>query len=367
MGMRAGSPSLDLGFNDNTLSASLHGCMWESASAAESFLMYAWGEFMVARTIQEVKMAGKPKRKWFWRSQASNDFYEEARTVSDYSWFDFLHGYVYGRWIYLYIGIGRGEHWLSGVLRFVVKIVSWFRPKPDPDAVTHTFADTYHGKVVTPQAARQLVMVQEDVDLGDLEQIIPYTMARDIVLKNPDHIVVLDCACRSSSPNPCLPLDVCMVIGEPFASFVIDHHPGRARWVTQAQAVEILEAEHERGHVHHAFFKDAMFGRFYAICNCCSCCCAAMDSFRRGSGMLASSGYVARLDSGECIACGECEEACPFGAIEVDGDVAIVDEAVCMGCGVCVSVCSEQALTLARDASKSPPLEIRELIEQAGG
>lgn len=365
--MRAGSPSLDLGFNDNTLSASLHGCMWESASAAESFLMYAWGEFMVARTIQEVKMAGKPKRKWFWRSQASNDFYEEARTVSDYSWFDFLHGYVYGRWIYLYIGIGRGEHWLSGVFRFVVKIVSWFRPKPDPDAVTHTFADTYHGKVVTPQAARQLVMVQEDVDLGDLEQIIPYTMARDIVLKNPDHIVVLDCACRSSSPNPCLPLDVCMVIGEPFASFVIDHHPGRARWVTQAQAVEILEAEHERGHVHHAFFKDAMFGRFYAICNCCSCCCAAMDSFRRGSGMLASSGYVARLDSGECIACGECEEACPFGAIEVDGDVAIVDEAVCMGCGVCVSVCSEQALTLARDASKSPPLEIRELIEQAGG
>jgi Pyruvate/2-oxoacid:ferredoxin oxidoreductase delta subunit len=319
----------------------------------------------IARLKQEVEMGSKRGRKWFWRSAGSSAFHEEARTVSDYSWFDFLHGYVYGRWIYLYIAIGRGEHWLSGVFRFVAALVSRLQPKPKPDSVAHTFADTYHGKVVTPQAARQLVTVHEDIDLGDLEQIIPYTMARDIVLKNPDHIVVLDCACRASKPDPCLPLDVCMVIGEPFASFVIDHHPGRARWITQAQAEEILAAEHERGHVHHAFFKDAMFGRFYAICNCCSCCCAAMDSFRRGSGMLASSGYVARVGPDECVACGECQEACPFGAIALDGDLAIVDEAACMGCGVCVSVCSAQALTLVLDAGKSPPLEIGELIKQA--
>jgi ferredoxin len=37
-----------------------------------------------------------------------------------------------------------------------------------------------------------------------------------------------------------------------------------------------------------------------------------------------------------------------------------------MGCGVCVSVCPPQALTLVLDATKSPPLEIRELIQQAG-
>lgn len=311
-------------------------------------------------------MADKPKRKWFWRSQGSNDFFEEARTASNYSWFDFLHGYVYGRWPYLYIAAGRGEHWLSGVLKCVAAIVAWFQPKSEPDFEERTFADTYHGKVMTPQAACQLVSVREDVDLGDLEQIIPYKMARDIVLKNPDHIVVLDCACRSSKPDPCLPLEVCMVIGEPFASFVIDHHPKRARWVTQAQAVRILEQEHERGHVHHAFFKDAMFGRFYAICNCCSCCCAAMDSFQRGSGMLACSGYIARVDPSECIACGTCSDACPFEAIDAQGAMAIVNEAECMGCGVCVSVCQQQAIRLALDATKSPPLEIRTLIEQVG-
>ncbi len=312
-------------------------------------------------------MPGKRDWKWIWRSQGSKAFHQEARTVSNYSWFDFLHGYVYGRWPYLYIAAGRGEHWLSGVVKLVAKIVAWFRPSTESDVEENTFADTYHGKVVTPRAARQLVTVQEDVNLGDLEQIIPYKMARDIVLKNPDHIVVLDCACRSSKPGPCQPLDVCMVIGEPFASFVIDHHPSRAHWITQAQAEKILEEEHKRGHVHHAFFKDAMFGRFYAICNCCSCCCAAMDSFRRGSGMLASSGYIARVDPDECIACGDCSEACPFEAIETDGDSVIVDEAACMGCGVCVSVCQPQALTLALDTTKSPPLEIRELIEQAGG
>ena len=82
--------------------------------------------------------------------------------------------------------------------------------------------------------------------------------------------------------------------------------------------------------------------------------------------MLASSGYIARVDPSTCIACGECSEACPFEAIDAEGDLAIVDEAACMGCGVCVSVCQQQALALERDATKSPPLEIRDLIEQAG-
>jgi hypothetical protein len=35
-------------------------------------------------------------------------FLLEARNTPGYSFFDFLHGYVYGRWPYLYIGIGKG-------------------------------------------------------------------------------------------------------------------------------------------------------------------------------------------------------------------------------------------------------------------
>jgi len=47
----------------------------------------------------------------------------------------------------------------------------------------------------------------------------------------------------------------CLVIGEPFASFVIEHHPQRARWITQEEAVQILKEEDERGHAHHAFLR----------------------------------------------------------------------------------------------------------------
>ena len=67
--------------------------------------------------------------------------------------------------------------------------------------------------------------MNEDIPLGDLEKIIPYQKAREIILKNPDHIAVIDCPCRAAREHPCLPMDVCLVVGEPFASFVVEHQP----------------------------------------------------------------------------------------------------------------------------------------------
>jgi ferredoxin len=295
---------------------------------------------------------------------ATSAFTREARRTPGFGLFDWLHGYVYARWPYLYIGIGTGGHRLARVFGPLVRAVSRLLPSRADDAAErrpNALAEGYHGKVVRPEAAQRLVTVEQDIELRDLEQIIPYSKARDIVLRNPDHIVVLDCPCRVSRSNPCLPLDVCLIVGEPFASMVAEHHPGRSRWITPDEAVEILRAEHERGHVHHAFFKDAMLGRFYAICNCCSCCCGAMAAWRNGTPMLASSGYVARVDDYLCIGCGLCAEACPFDALAIEGDTVAVDREACMGCGVCVSRCEQGALSLVRDSSKSPPLELDEL------
>ena len=296
-------------------------------------------------------------------------FMREARRTPGYSFFDWLHGYIYARWPYLYIGIGTGEHPLARLFGPLVwGLIRLFPPRTTlargPDQIT--FADTYHGKVVPLEAAKQLVTVQQEIKLTNLEQVIPYARARDIVLRNPDHIVVLECPCRASRPNPCQPLDVCLIVGEPFASFVAEHHPHRSRWITQEEAVEILRAEHERGHVHHAFFKDAMLGRFYAICNCCACCCGAMQAWRHGIPMLASSGYVSRVDADQCIGCGTCAEFCQFGALSVNDGTATVDATLCMGCGVCVSKCEQGALMLVRDPSKGEPLEIHELMAHAG-
>jgi Pyruvate/2-oxoacid:ferredoxin oxidoreductase delta subunit len=293
-------------------------------------------------------------------------FAQEAGRTPGYSFFDWLHGYVYGRWPYLYIGIGLGAHPLARILGPAVRLLGRILPqRSGGDAGQITFADTYHGKVVPLEAATQLVTVEEDVNLGDLEQTIPYALARDIVLKNPDHIVVLDCPCRAARPNPCQPLDVCLVIGEPFASFVAEHHPRRSRWISQQEAVEILRAEDERGHVHHAFFKDAMLNRFYAICNCCSCCCGAMQAQRNGTPMLASSGYVAQVDADLCTACGTCVEFCQFAAISLDDEFAQIDASACMGCGVCAANCPQEAIGLIREPAKGEPLEIQMLIAEA--
>jgi Pyruvate/2-oxoacid:ferredoxin oxidoreductase delta subunit len=211
-----------------------------------------------------------------------------------------------------------------------------------------------------------LVTLNEEISLPVPEQVLPYSRARDIVLRNPDHIVALDCPCRASRPSPCRPLDICLIVGEPFASFVVEHNPGRARWISQQRAEQILHEEHERGHVHHAFFKDAMLERFYAICNCCSCCCGAMQAFRNGTPMLASSGYVSRIDPQSCIYCERCADACPFDAVSMGDAAAWVDDQLCMGCGVCVSRCDWNAVELVRDPSKGEPLAVHELMVSAG-
>jgi ferredoxin len=291
-------------------------------------------------------------------------FYRESRRARGTSLVDFLHGYVYGRWPYFYIGSATGARPIPFFLRPVVQFGAWMlgRKRRGEEPGRNAFADRYHGKVMPLDFAERLVTLDVGIDLRGLEQIVPYPIARDIVLSHPDHIVALECPCRAGREHPCLPLDVCLIVGEPFASFVAEHHPERARWIQQSEAVEILRAEHERGHVHHAFFKDAMLGRFYAICNCCSCCCGAMQAFRNGVPMLASSGYVARSTVDRCAACGACADACPFGALSLVDSAVRIDAARCMGCGVCVSTCPRSALALVRDPSKPEPLDVRELV-----
>ena len=49
----------------------------------------------------------------WWIKPSTRAFMEEARRTPGYSFLDFLHGYIYARWPYLYIGIGTGEHPLA--------------------------------------------------------------------------------------------------------------------------------------------------------------------------------------------------------------------------------------------------------------
>jgi ferredoxin len=266
------------------------------------------------------------------------------------SWWQRIHLRFYAGWPYGYIGSAIGERrrlwWLR--IFFAPFLLKALHPQ--------AWSDSYHGKVMPTDQARRLIEVHEPVDAIVPEQVIPFEHARHLVISRGQPVVVLDCPCRMSRVDPCLPLDVCLIVGEPFASFVLEHHPTRSRQITPEGAIEILEAEAQRGHVHHAFFKDAMLERFYAICNCCSCCCGAMMAHFQGTPMLISSGYIAQVDPTRCQACGACANVCPFGAISV-GALAWVSAALCMGCGVCTRHCPHHALALIRDESKPAPLD----------
>ena len=259
-----------------------------------------------------------------------------------------VHGYVYGRFTFQYIRVA--------IRHIMPRLERW--------GLARWWADHYHGKVLPTELACAIIRLDHDIKRTDLEQIVPYPTARDILLKGPPNVVLFDCPCRAARENPCLPTDVCMVVGG--GDFTLDHHPQRSRRVTQEEALEVLHAEHQRGHVHTAYFKDACDDRFYAICNCCGCCCGGLEAMtKHGVPMVASSGFVAEVDEDYCAACGNCEEICPFGAVSVNG-TSQVDWEKCMGCGVCEGQCETGAITLVRDARKGMPLDVRGIGVGAG-
>jgi ferredoxin len=147
---------------------------------------------------------------------------------------------------------------------------------------------------------------------------------------------------------------------------MLDHHPREARELGRAEALALLAAEHARGHVHTAWFKEALGERFYVICNCCACCCAGIEMMRRhGVPFLASSGYVARLDADRCRDCGRCATVCAFAALGPDEGRPQIDPETCMGCGVCVDTCPAGALSLALEPRRGTPLRPDDLAVPA--
>ena len=257
-----------------------------------------------------------------------------------------LHAYVYSRWSNQYVkSLIRGFPFLR--TRHGSSGARWF-------------SEHYHAKVLTEEQAEAIVSAKKDIPLRDLEQIIPYPTARNLVLKGPPDVAVYECACRHARARPCAPTLVCMVVGQPFVDFVLEHNPQSSRRLTQAEALELLQAEHERGHVHSAWFKDAMLNRFYAICNCCKCCCGGIEAMTKyGVPFMASSGYVAALDRDLCNQCGACVDACPFNALSTNDAGVERSWEKCMGCGVCVEKCPTQAMALVRDEKKGIPLDVR--------
>ncbi len=229
----------------------------------------------------------------------------------------------------------------------------------------------YHGKVVQKEDARKILTLDVDIDITPSERVMPFKIARQMLVESPGVIAAAPCVCRLYTDSDCFPKDqeICLFVGNPHAEFMAAQNP-MARLVSREEALQILDVAHENGFVHCAYFEAGVGERLNAICNCCSCCCGGMKAWNMTEGavpILAPSGYVAEIND-ECDACEECIEPCQFNAISVDekGDSVVINEVMCMGCGVCESVCTREAITLRREPSKGDPLDIDEMMGRTG-
>ncbi len=79
--------------------------------------------------------------------------------------------------------------------------------------------------------------------------------------------------------------------------------------------------------------------------------------------------YIAAIDSDRCLWCGECQAACPYGAIEKDTvngkEVARIISSLCKGGGACVPVCPESAIEVKGYSDAEVGAIIDALVEEA--
>lgn len=195
------------------------------------------------------------------------------------------------------------------------------------------------------------VYVQEPVLTNEkTNHILDYERATHIV-EEAEYIGLGTCYCRHKmyhAGHPCeinAPWDVCLTFDNVARSLA--EHGGYARLISKEEAKEVLELSYESNLVqigenvreHPAF-----------ICNCCGCCCEALQAARKFSPMqpVATTNYIPKVSRNQCVGCGKCAKVCPILAIQMKEKNPVIDEEICLGCGVCARNCPTKAITLER-------------------
>ena len=94
----------------------------------------------------------------------------------------------------------------------------------------------------------------------------------EAIVDGAEGVAVGPCTCRSVFQSCHNPVDVEILLG-PTRHIFMEHMPHDSHEITRQEAREILTDCHRRGLIHSVIkCKDD----FYAICNCCSCCCVPL-------------------------------------------------------------------------------------------
>lgn len=199
------------------------------------------------------------------------------------------------------------------------------------------------------------VFVQEPILTNENTiHILDYERASHII-EEETYIGLGTCYCRHKmlhAGHPCemnAPLDVCLTLGNVARSLA--ENGQYARLIDKKEALDVLERSYVANLVQigENVRKAPAF-----ICNCCGCCCEALQAARKFSPMqpVATTNYIPKILN-ECTGCGKCEKVCPVLAISMISNnegmkVAQIDNEVCLGCGVCVRRCPSKSIELVR-------------------
>ena len=267
----------------------------------------------------------------------------------------------------------KGNDAKYGAAPFVVGIYEYQLKTMDAD-LARLFED-YFEETVFEQMAQQVVPMRTipvNKSVGVSWNVAPYEDAREIV-KSKDRLAVADCICRVQQgllEQSCdKPLEVCFMAGS-HGEYYVDR--GMGRWVSQEEALEILNKCEEAGLVCQPFNTVNPGG----MCNCCGDCCAQLRTLKkhpRPVEMVVTNHY-ALVDEDLCVGCEVCLERCQMDAITMgDEDTAQVNLDRCIGCGLCVTTCDTEAMTLepkSPEDRREPPakaqLTLMEMAQKRG-
>ena len=133
------------------------------------------------------------------------------------------------------------------------------------------------------------------------------------------HIGVGRCSCRASRKvlgDGCADDDYgwCIGVGD-FADYC--RETGKGHDITYDEAMAILQRAEENGFVHQITNIDGE-NKIFGICNCnVNICNGLRTSQLFNTPNMSRSAYVAHVNKENCVACGQCVEYCPAGAVKL--------------------------------------------------
>ncbi len=214
--------------------------------------------------------------------------------------------------------------------------------------VTRALKHSFGGKVVPINTA-----IHPSVQVARNQDIIE-------IAKSSNVYGIGKCYCRSfpfyHNKKCNAPKETCIYIGDPEFLDEIEKK-GYISKVPYKKIEETIRMADKMGLVHQLIYFPHP-NLYYVICNCCSCCCAVISTYKKFKNtvpyLVIPSDFIARVDKSLCTNCGVCVERCHFGArIKGKNNKIIFIEENCKGCGLCATKCPKEAIKLVPRTKKN--------------